>query len=63
MIMKTDSPLLSTMVISPQRIAYLDPVISVLLTLLYEVAEEEWLSHRAKAAQVWLLDQGMIQAR
>jgi hypothetical protein len=48
-----------------QRIAYQDALIAVLNTLSYEEAEgyydEDWLTRRIKAAQSWLLTQGLQQ--
>jgi hypothetical protein len=46
-----------------QRIAYLDAFVSVLATLPYENVEGDWLSHRIRAAQEWLLDQGIMQPK
>lgn len=48
-----------------QRIAYQDAFITVLNTLPYEEAEgyydEDWLTRRIKAAQSWLVAQGLQQ--
>lgn len=44
-----------------ERIAYLDAFLAVLANLPYEDVSEDWLAHRIKTAQVWLLDQGMGQ--
>jgi hypothetical protein len=46
-----------------ERIAYLDAFMALLATLPYEDIEEDWLSHRARAAQEWLSDQGMAQPK
>ena len=43
-----------------ERIAYLDAFLAVLATLPYEDTEGDWLGQRIKAAQEWLLDQGIV---
>jgi hypothetical protein len=51
--------------VQAQRIAYQDAFIAVLSTLPYEEAEgyydEDWLTRRIKAAQKWLVKQGLKQ--
>jgi hypothetical protein len=47
--------------IQAQRIAYLDTFLAVLASLPYENTTEDWLSHRIRTAQKWLLDQGVVQ--
>jgi hypothetical protein len=51
-----------------QRIAYQDAFITVLSTLPYEEEEEsyydeDWLTRRIKAAQSWLVAQGLHQPK
>lgn len=50
-----------------QRIAYQDAFIAVLNTLPYDEAEgyydEDWLTRRVKAAQSWLVAQGLQQPK
>lgn len=46
-----------------ERIAYLDAFMAVLATLPYEDVEGDWLGQRIKAAQAWLLEQGLSQPK
>lgn len=46
-----------------QRIAYLDAFLAVLAILPYEETEGDWLAHRIRAAQEWLLNQGIDPPR
>lgn len=46
-----------------ERIAYVDAFLAVLATLPYEDPTEDWLHQRIKAAQKWLLDQGIKQPK
>jgi phosphoserine phosphatase len=50
-----------------QRIAYLDAFMAVLSTLPYEEVEgyydEDWLTRRVKAAQHWLVAEGLQQSK
>lgn len=39
-----------------QRIAYLDAFLAVLATLPYEDVKGDWLSHKIKTTQKWLMD-------
>ncbi len=46
--------------VQAQRAAYLDAFIAVLNALPYEeISGEKWLKQRVKAAQKWLLEQGL----
>jgi hypothetical protein len=42
-----------------ERIAYVDAFVSVLVTLPYEDFGKDWFLGRIRAAQNWLLDQGV----
>lgn len=46
-----------------ERIAYMDAFMSVLATLPYEDAKEDWLPQKIRTAQDWLLEQGIVQPK